>query len=143
MKRLARAQVTVFFAVMLPVFLALVGLALDGGRLLEKHADLQAIADAAARAGAAAMDTSASGGLRTNSSSPPRLDPVAAEDAARAYAEYEGVVPLTVTADPSQVLVQVGVRVPTVFLRVAHLDSLWIESRGIAHPQAGVSQAGN
>jgi Flp pilus assembly protein TadG len=132
----------VFFALMLPVFLAVVGLALDGGRILEKHADLEAIADASARAGAAAMDTSASSALRSDPSSPPTLDPGAAEDAAWAYAEYEGAVPLAVTADTSQVTVRVGERVPTVFLRVAHLDSLWIEARGIAHPQPGVSQAG-
>jgi Flp pilus assembly protein TadG len=143
MRRLQRAQVTVFFALMLPVFLAVVGLALDGGRILEKHADLEAIADASARAGAAAMDTSASGALRSDPSSPSTLDPGAAEEAARAYAEYEGAVPLAVTANTSQVMVRVGERVPTVFLRVAHLDSLWIESRGIAHPQPGVGQAGN
>ena len=143
MRRLERAQVTVFFALMLPVFLAVVGLALDGGRILEKHAHLEAIADAAARAGAAAMDTSATGALRSAASSPPTLDPATAENAARAYANYEGVVPLAVTADANQVMVRVGERVPTVFLRVAHLDSLWIESRGIAHPRPGVSQAGN
>ncbi|MDQ6675369.1 MAG: pilus assembly protein TadG-related protein [Chloroflexota bacterium] len=143
MRQLERAQVTVFFALMLPVFLAVAGLALDGGRILEKHADLEAIADAAARAGAAAIDTSASGAFRNDPSSPPTLDPAAAEEAARAYADYEGVVPLAVTADASQVMVRVGERVPTVFLRVAHLDSVWIESRGIAHPRAGVSQAGN
>jgi|SRR5579859_188400 len=143
MRRFERAQVTVFFALMLPVFLAVVGLALDGGRILEKHANLEAIADAAARAGAAAMDTSATGALRSDASSLPTLDPATAENAARAYANYEGVVPLAVTADANQVMVRVGERVPTVFLRVAHLDSVWLESRGIAHPQPGVSQAGN
>jgi Flp pilus assembly protein TadG len=138
-----RAQLTVFFALMVPVLVCVAGLALDSGRILEKHANLEAVADAAARAGAAAVDTSAGGALRNNPSSPLMLDPAAAESAARAYAEYEGVVPLAVTADATQVKVRVGERVPTVFLRVAHLDSLWIESRGIAHPRAGVSQAGN
>lgn len=136
MSRLQRGQVTVLFALLLPVLVAVVGLALDGGRILEKHTTLEAIADAAARAGAAAMDTSAGGALRNDPSSPPTLDPAAAEDTARAYAEYQGVVPLAVTADANQVMVRVGQRVPTVFLRVAHLDSLWIESRGIAHPHA-------
>lgn len=143
MRQRQRGQVTVFFTLMLPVFLAMVGLALDGGRILEKHADLEAVADAAARAGAAAMDTSASGPLRSEPSSPPRLDPRTAQSAARAYAEYEGVVPVAVTADATQVMVRVGKRVPTVFLRVARLDSLWIEARGIAHPHPGLSQAGN
>ncbi len=99
MNRRDHAQVTVFFALMVPVFVAVVGLALDGGRMLEKHADLEAVADAAARAGAAALDTSASGGLRSGASSPPTLNGVAAAEAARAYAEYQGVVPVAVTAN--------------------------------------------
>jgi Flp pilus assembly protein TadG len=142
-RRRERAQLTVFFALMVPVFVSVVGLALDGGRILEKHADLEAVADAAARAGAAAMDTTASGALRADPSSPPTLDPAVAEGAARAYANYQGVVPLDVTANATQVMVHVGQRVPTVFLRVARLDSLWIEARGVAHPQPGVRQAGN
>ena len=143
MNRRDHAQLTVFFALMLPVFVAVVGLALDGGRMLEKHADLEAVADAAARAGAAALDTSASGGLRSGASSLPTLNGVAAAEAARAYAEYQGVVPLAVTANDTQVMVRVGQSVPTVFLRVARLNSLWIEARGVAHPRAGLTQGGN
>ena len=142
MRRTQRGQVTVLFALLVPAFVAAVGLALDGGRILEEHATLEAVADAAARAGAAALDTSARGGLRSDPASPPLLDPAAAQAAARAYAAYQGVVPLAVTADTNQVLVRVGERVPTVFLRVAHLDSVWIEARGIAHPHPGLSQAG-
>ena len=143
MNRRDHAQVTVFFALMVPVFVAVVGLALDGGRMLEKHADLEAVADAAARAGAAALDTSASGGLRSGASSLPTLNGLAAAEAARAYAEYHGVVPLAVTANETQVMVRVGQSVPTVFLRVARLNSLWIEARGVAHPRAGLTRGGN
>jgi Flp pilus assembly protein TadG len=134
--------VTVFFAMLLPVLVAVLGLALDGGRMLEKHADLEAVADAAARAGAAALDTSASSGLRSDPTSPPVLDPAVAEAAARGYAEYQGVVPLAVIANTNQVMVRVGQRVPTVFLRVAHLDSLWIESRGSAHLRSTARRTG-
>ncbi len=133
-----RAQATVFFVVLLPTFLAVVGLALDGGRLLEKHADLEAVADAAARAGAAAIDTTVEGDLRSDPDSPPRLDTVAASERATAYAQYQGVQPLGVAATPDQVTVRVRRRVPTVFLRIVHVDSLWIEARGVAHPRSGV-----
>src|ERR1700694_2311648 len=128
------AQATVFFALMVPVFVALIGLALDGGRMLEKHADLEAVADAASRAGAAALDTSTSGGLRSGASSLPTLNSIGAAEAARADAESQGVIPLGVTADANQVVVRVGKSVPTVFLRVVRLNSLWIEARGVAHP---------
>ena len=53
----ARAQAMVFMTMMLPLFLAVVGLALDGGYLFAQRATLQAIADASARAGAVHVDT--------------------------------------------------------------------------------------
>ena len=37
------------------------------------------------------------------------------------------------------VTVQVGQTVPMVFLRVLHINSGWIEARGVAHPRAGVT----
>src|SRR3979490_3048447 len=113
MNRRHYAQVTVFFALMVPVFVAVVGLALDGARMLEKHADLEAVADAAARAGAAALDTTASGGLRSGPSSLPTLNAVAAAEAARAYAQYQGVVPLAVTANDTQGMGGGGASGPT------------------------------
>jgi hypothetical protein len=135
--------VTVFFALLLPAFVAVVGLALDGGHVYAARADLQAVADAAARAGAGAIDTGAGGSLRSEAGSPPRLDPVLAEQRAAAYAESQGVQPLGVVADEGQVTVRIGRSVPTVFLRVARLNSLWIEARGVAHARAGVSQSGD
>lgn len=136
-------QVAVFFAILLPAFLAVIGLALDGGHLYAEHADLQAVADAAARAGAAAIDTTTSGGLRGETTSPARLDPAVAEARATAYAQYQGVQPLGVVASDAQVTVRVGRTVPTVFLRIVRLNTLWIEARGVAHPSVGVSQAGD
>jgi hypothetical protein len=137
------AQVTVFFAMLLPAFVAVVGLALDGGHVYAARADLQAQADAAARAGAAAIDTAAGGGLRNDPASPPQLDPAMAEERAAAYAQYQGVQPLEVAADHGQVMVRVGRSVPTVFLRIARLNTLWIEARGVARPRAGVNRGGD
>ena len=44
----ARAQALVFLTAMLPLFLGVIGLALDGGHLFAERANLQAIADARA-----------------------------------------------------------------------------------------------
>jgi Flp pilus assembly protein TadG len=140
MRHRSRAQgITVFVAVAMPLFVSLVGLALDAGHLYAVHADLQAVADAAARAGAAQVDTSGGGTLRSQSGSPPQLNPAAAEAAATAYAVYQGVEPVSVVADVQQVAVQVGQTVPTVFLRVLHINTSWIEARGVAHARAGVT----
>ena len=47
-----RGQAIVWTAVMLPLFLAIVGLAADGGLVFSARRELQNIADSAARAGA-------------------------------------------------------------------------------------------
>ena len=46
--------ITVFVAVAMPLFVSLVGLALDAGHLYAVHTDLQAVADAAAACGRSA-----------------------------------------------------------------------------------------
>src|SRR2546428_10660582 len=140
MRDRSRAQgITVSVAVAMPLFVSLVGLALDAGHLYAVHTDLQAVADAAARAGAAQLNTTGGGALRSETGNPPQLDPAAAEAAATAYAVYQGVEPVSVVADVQQVAVHVGQTVPMVFLRVLHINSRWIEARGVAHPRAGVA----
>src|SRR6185312_17093596 len=54
-----RGQAVVWVAAMLPFFLAILGLAIDGGVVWDAERQLQATADGAARAGAEAVDTSA------------------------------------------------------------------------------------
>src|SRR5439155_16533038 len=49
-------QALVLAAVMLPLFLAVVGLAIDGGLVFDRRRELQNLADAAARAGAMQVD---------------------------------------------------------------------------------------
>src|SRR5439155_25222535 len=87
--------ITVFVAVAMPLFVSLVGVALDAGHLYAVHTDLQAVADAAARAGAAQLDTTGGGALRGESGHPPQLDRAAAEAAATAYAGDQGGAPLS------------------------------------------------
>src|SRR5438132_6208867 len=130
--------IMVFVAVAMPLFVSLVGLALDAGHLYAVHTELQAVADAAARAGAAQLNTTGGGGLRSESGNPPQLDPAAAQAAATAYAVYQGVEPVSVVADVQQIAVQVGQTVPMVFLRVLHINSRWTAARGVSHPRARV-----
>ena len=62
-----RGQVIVWTAVMLPLFLSVIGLALDGGLVFAARREAQNAADAAARAGAMQIDERAyreSGGTR-------------------------------------------------------------------------------
>src|SRR5437660_12852867 len=113
MRHRSRAQgITAFVAVALPLFVSLVGLALDAGHLYAVHTDLQAVADSAARAGAAQLDTTGGGALRSESGNPPQLDPAAAEAAATAYAVYQRVEPVRDVAAVQQVAVAVGPAVP-------------------------------
>jgi len=130
-----RAQAIVWLAAMLPFLLAIVGVALDGALLLSARRDLQDVADAAARAGAAQVDLDQ---LRSDSSIV--LRPEVARQAAYAYAVYEGVVPERIDADQTRIVVQVRRDVPTAFVRVLRITSMPVEARGAARPRAGVAR---
>ena len=129
--------VTVFVACLLPVFLCLAGLAVDVGHAFAARTELAAVADAAARAGAGQLDTSSVSVLRSADDRAPDLDARSAEAAASAYATYQGTQPLSVHATTGQVEVRVGRWIPTVFLRIVHLDQLWIEASAVAHGRRG------
>ncbi len=126
---------TVWYVAIMPAFLLLIGLALDGGHLFVVRTEIQAVADGAARAAASQLDTSTSSPLRADPTSPARLDTAAADRLARAYAASQGATVLNVTVDQQHVEVDVGRDVPTVFLRIAHRYSFWMEARGVAHPR--------
>src|SRR5262244_3171517 len=86
--RRMRAQATVFLVAMMPLFLAVIGLALDGGQMFAQRTELQAIADTSARAGAVQLDT---GRMYREGTGVVFLSPADAEAAARDYAAYHGV----------------------------------------------------
>ncbi len=134
-RRSQRAQAVVWLAAMLPFLLSIVGVALDGALLLSARRDLQDVADAAARAGAAQVDLDQ---LRADSRVV--LRPEAARQAAYAYAVYQGVVPEQISADAGHVEVRVGRTVPTSFLRVLRITSMPVEARSAARARAGVAR---
>src|SRR5947207_10924661 len=84
MLRIARseAQAILWLTLLAPVFVAIAGLAIDGGVLLTSHRQLQSFADGAARAGATRLDTRR---LRSSGGADVQLDPTLAAEAARVY----------------------------------------------------------
>jgi Flp pilus assembly protein TadG len=134
-KQRTPAQATVFFVVMLPLFLAVAGLALDASNLFVQRTQLQAIADAAARAGAIQVDEA---GLYSRADGVVRLDPTAAREAAMYYAMYNGALAEDVQADQSSVYVRMSRQVPTVFLRIVRITTMRIQAEATARPRYGV-----
>jgi uncharacterized membrane protein len=132
---------TIFMVALMPLFMALIGLALDGGQLFVARSDLQAVADSAARAGASQIDDSLSAPLRASAGSPPRLQPDNAKKVARAYAIRQGVTPMAVIADDQHVVVDVARDVPMVFLPIIGRTAVSVAARGVARPRWGVRSA--
>ena len=127
-----QAQALVFLTAMLPLFLAVIGLALDGGHLFAERANLQAIADASVRAGAVRLDTAR---LYREGTGVVVLNPDEAATAARDYAAYHGLAPETIdaTADDQVVSIAVHQDVPTVFVRVVGITTVTIRASSLAH----------
>ncbi len=89
-----RGQVSAFVTVMTMAVIFVVGLVLDGGRMLTAHRHAVNVADAAARAGAQLLDLD-----ELRASGVRRLAEAAAEAAAEDFAREVGPAGLTVEAD--------------------------------------------
>ena len=132
-------QALVFLTAVLPLFLAVIGLALDGGHLFAERADLQAIADASARAGAVRLDTAR---MYREGTGVVFLSPDDAASAARDYASYHGLTAdqIDTNADDQLVTVQLHQDVPTVFVRVVRIDTVTIRASSTASARYGVDR---
>jgi Flp pilus assembly protein TadG len=131
-----RGQVIVWVAVMLPFFLAVIGLASDGGIVFKQRRALQALADEAARAGANQLDQAAyrADGVTV-------LDPAAARQAAEAYLVAQSpALTGTVVADRQRVIVRVQRQVPTNFLRIVHITTATIGATATAEVRHGITR---
>ena len=131
---------TLFAVVLLPVLLALIGLVADGGEVLVARREVQGLAQSAAHAGAAELDTQAA---RANPDRPAPLDPRAAELAAAQYiAIQEPGLTATVRADGEHVVVHVTSRpVAMTLLRFAGIMQVQVEADASAAPRTGVASA--
>lgn len=132
-------QVIVWVAVMFPLFLAIVGLALDGGLVFNAHRELQNLADGAARAGAMQIDQQV---YRESSGATVVLDPDQARQVAAAYAADQGKgFAATVDADTQRVGVRLDRDVPLSFLRLVGIDQVRITATAPAEVRHGIERS--
>ena len=133
---------------MLPIFIGLAGLAIDGGVLLYAHRQLQSLADGAARAGATRLDQTV---LRSSGGANIQLDRPTATDAARAYVSealastnhvWQQAPTTQVDVGDRRVQVAIRANVNTAFLRVVHIDGVAVEAHAIADVQYGIHDGG-
>jgi Flp pilus assembly protein TadG len=125
---------------MLPLFLSIVGLAIDGGLVFAARREAQNAADAAARAGAMQIDERAyreSGGTRVV------LDAGRARATAAEYlAGYSPRLTASVAAEPERLVVQVSRDVSTSFVRLAGIDTVRIVASATGAARPGIEGGG-
>lgn len=127
-------QAIVWVAVMLPLFMSVIGLTLDGGVVFAAKKDLQNVADTAARAGATQLDEA-----RYRQSATVTLVPAKArQTAAEAVSKQAPGVAAAISADDRQVVVEVARAAPTAFLRILRIDSVRIVAVGRAEVRRGI-----
>jgi Flp pilus assembly protein TadG len=129
-------QAILWVSVMLPLFLSIVGLAVDGGLAFAARRDLQNAADAAARAGAMQIDERA---YRESSGANVRLNP---EDARRVASEYlAGQQPdleVAILVESDRVEVRLASEAPTSFLRLVGIKSMRVSASAVAQLRYGI-----
>ena len=137
--RRLRGTALVWVAVMMPLFCAIVGLAIDGGLVFKEQRQLQDTADAAARVGAMQLDQQV---YRQSNGATVALDPSQARQVAAQYvaAQAPGVTG-QVAADTRQVVVALHEQVPTGFLRIVGIDNVPIKAVAPARLRSGITQA--
>src|SRR5438874_1114107 len=133
-----RGQAIVWTAVMLPFFLAIIGLAIDGGVVYDNQHALQSVADGAARTGAAQIDQNA---YRASAGQSVVLDQGTAQQAAVGYVSSQGSnLSGAVSTDPVHVVVTVRRSVSTSFLRIVGINTVQISATASAEVQHGITQ---
>ncbi len=132
-------QAIVWAAVMMPAFLAVLGLALDAGVVFNARRELQHVAAGAAHAGATQIDHG-----RYRQAATVALDPRRAEQAAAEYVAAQaglGIELEAVAADQRQVVVTVGREVGTSFLRIVRIPQVRVRATAPAEVRHGIAGA--
>lgn len=132
-----RGQAIVWVAVMLPLFLSVVGLAIDAGIVFDARRELQNAADAAARAGAMQVDEQT---YRASSGATVVLDQPAARRVAAEYAAQQGVGVAVIAVEPQRVVVEVSRDVPTSFLRLVGISTVRVTATAPAEVRYGIDR---
>lgn len=128
---------TIFVVGLATALLMLAGLLFDGGRVLSARREAFHAADNAARAGAQAVGLDA-----VRAGATPRLDPSAAELAAREYLDRLGLHgEVRVTGDRVEVTVSLDVEMA--LLQIVGVNGRTVTGTGQAGIVAGVTRAGD
>jgi Flp pilus assembly protein TadG len=128
-----QGSASAFVVIFVTALLALAGLALDGGLALGAKVEANGQAEAAARAGAQAIDLAA---YRDNGTL--RLEPDQAIAGAQSYLASVGASG-TVTVSGNTVTVTVTAVHRTQLLGLVGIPELRVHGMGSAHPQRGVT----
>ncbi len=130
-------QAAVLVAVILPLLLAIIGLAIDGGVIFTARRELQNVADSAARAGAMQIDEQA---YRDSAGANIILDQGAARQVAAQYVASQGRgMSAMISAEPERVVVQVSRDAPTSFLRLIGIGTVRISATAPAEVRHGIA----
>jgi Putative Flp pilus-assembly TadE/G-like len=138
---LERGSAIVWVALMLPVFLGILGLAVDGGIVFNARREVQNVADGAARAGAMQIDLDA---YRRSSSV--FLDERQAREVARNYliancrGDWRCYEPQT---DDRLIVVKIEASVPTAFLSLVGISDVTVSATAPAWVRYGVDRPEN
>ena len=136
--RRQRAQAIAWFVAMLPLFLSVIGLAVDGEAVLRAHRRAQGAADGAARTGATHVQV---GHSRANPGAPDVLDPCAAQSAAASYiAQVYPDLQVKTSADEQHVVVVVTEQVAPTFLQLVHVSTVRVQARAEGNPRGGIDR---
>jgi Flp pilus assembly protein TadG len=132
-------QILVLTVVVALALLAILGLVADGGLVLARHRELQGVADAAARAGAAQLDEA---GYRASNGRTAFLNPAQAHTAAGRYlrtVRFGGET--SITATPSQVTIGLSEVVRPIIFSSVGIGPIRLAVHAVARPRTGIAQA--
>jgi Flp pilus assembly protein TadG len=132
-------QILVLTVVVALALLAILGLVADGGLVLARHRELQGIADAAARAGAAQLDEAS---YRASNGRTATLNPTQAQAAAERYlrtVRFSGQA--NITALPSQVTIELSEVVRPIIFTSVGIGPFRLTAHTVARPRTGIAQA--
>ncbi|HET7767136.1 MAG TPA: pilus assembly protein TadG-related protein [Chloroflexota bacterium] len=138
LRRAEMGQAILWVAVMLPLFLSAVGLAIDGGVVFAARRELQNAADGAARAGVTQLDEWA---YRESAGARVVLDQRRARQAAVDYlAATRPGIDAVIQPGAQRVVVEVSREVPTAFMRLAGIETVRISATAPAELRVGVER---
>jgi Flp pilus assembly protein TadG len=132
-------QILVLTVVVALALLAILGLVADGGLVLARHRELQGIADAAARAGAAQLDEAS---YRASNGRTATLHPTQAQAAAGRYlrtVRFTGQA--SVVATSSQVTIGLSEMVRPIIFSSVGIGPIRLAVHTMARPRTGIAQA--